>query len=107
ILNIGLNIVIIPRWSYAGAAFTTILTEALVLLIQMYLLSRFIRIYVPWNTLWRTVLAVAGMVLSLLPFRESNALLGMLVGSVVYIGLAWLTGAVSKETIQLILRRSE
>ncbi len=107
IFNIVANIILIPRWSYAGAALTTIITEAIVLVLQIYLLSKFIRLRVPWDTLWRTLLAVFGMVLALIPLREANALIGLVVGSLVYLGLAWLTGAISKETMQLILRRSE
>ncbi len=60
VANVALNLVFIPRWSFEGAAVTTLLTEALVLI---FLWQRFSRIP-GWSsrdqlgTLWRLPLAV-------------------------------------------------
>ncbi len=106
LFNIGANLYLIPRWSYFGAALTTIITEFLVLIIQILIIRRFIKLQVPWNTLWRTLLAVAIMVLVLLPLRSHNALIGIIVGTAVYALAVWKFGAVSKETLQTMLKRA-
>lgn len=40
VVNVGLNVVLIPRWSYNGASVATLVTEAVVLLILAGVLSR-------------------------------------------------------------------
>lgn len=40
ILNIGLNIILIPRWSYVGAAAATLVTEVVVLVLMWILVHR-------------------------------------------------------------------
>lgn len=64
LLNIALNIVAIPRWSYAGAAAATLITEALLLVACLVLVHRSIRIpgLVAWGPLIRQLLLAASVV---------------------------------------------
>ena len=106
ILNIALNLYLIPRWSYAGAALVTVLTELTVLIIQSILIRRFVTVIIPWDIIWRTALSVLVMGIVLSIFKDMNALIGVAVGTVVYLAVATRVGAISQDTLQLIMRRS-
>lgn len=103
--NIGLNIYLIPHWSYFGAALTTIMTEALVLGVQLIILHKYINFRLPFNIMLRTGLATVIMAAILYPLRHSNALIGATVGVLVYGISAWKVGAISPQTLKLILRK--
>ncbi len=107
VLNIGLNLYLIPRWSYAGAALVTIATEAMVLMVQVILMRRFVQLCIPWLMIGRTILAVLGMALVLLWLGEVNVLISLPVGAGTYLALATLTGAISKETLRLVTHRNK
>jgi len=44
LFNVVANLLIIPRWSYYGAALITVLTEGLVLMVTMFFVLRFLKI---------------------------------------------------------------
>jgi O-antigen/teichoic acid export membrane protein len=70
VVNVSANLVVIPRWSYEGAALTTLLTEAIVGVLL-------------WRVLRRSVpepLADRRLLLSLLATGALAALVGVLVG---------------------------
>ncbi len=106
IVNVGLNLFVIPRWSYAGATIVTIITEGLVLLLQILIIRRFIRLRIPWGMLGRAILAVLTMAVVLWPLRNHFALIGVMVGTAVYLGAAWLFKAISPESVRLLRERS-
>ncbi|USX47387.1 flippase [Dietzia kunjamensis] len=64
LLNVALNLVAIPRWSYEGAAAATLVTEALVFVSVLLLVQRSIGIrgVVPWGPLVRLALLAAAVV---------------------------------------------
>lgn len=106
IVNVGLNLVVIPRWSYAGATIVTIITEGLVLILQILIIRRFVRPRIPWGMLGRALLAVLAMVLVLWPLRHDFALVGITVGAIVYLAAARLFKAISPESIRLLKERA-
>lgn len=63
-LNVGLNVVLIPRWSMAGAAAATLVTEALLAVAFLVLTRRSTRVerLVPWGPLLRQACVVLGLV---------------------------------------------
>jgi O-antigen/teichoic acid export membrane protein len=87
IVNVGLNLALIPRYSYNGAAAATVVTELLVLAVLSVSLGRLHQVSpLPWSSLLRILLAggLLGAVLvalrGLLPWYLLAAL-----GSVVYL----------------------
>ncbi len=105
LVNIGLNLYLIPRWSYAGAALVTIITETIVLIIQIILISRFVRLHVPWSTVGKTLMALVVMAAVIWPLRQTHALIGLSVAAAVYLIAAWRVGAISAETVRIMLRK--
>lgn len=64
LLNVGLNVVAIPRWSYDGAATATLVTEGIVFIAILVLVQRSlpIRGVVPWGPLVRLILLTGAVV---------------------------------------------
>lgn len=62
VVNAILNFALIPRYSFDGSAVATIITEAMVVGILLFALSRTRGIVtIPWSVIARTALAAAGM----------------------------------------------
>jgi O-antigen/teichoic acid export membrane protein len=56
VVNVGLNLVLVPTWSYNGAALATVLTEVVVLAILAWAASRIPEVGpVPWSASTRVV----------------------------------------------------
>jgi len=106
IFNIVANLVVIPRYSYMGASWSTLFTELLVTLYLFYILKKEIKIKIKNTVLFKTVLAslVMGALLFYISvpiqeplsyFRLSGAIL---VGMAVYFSLFYILG-LKKEAI--------
>lgn len=107
VANVGLNLVLIPLFGYAGAAALTILTEIILLVPFCIVMHRALGPgSVPlFSTNWRPMLASAVMILALLGLVNiglNNFGLIVVVGGFVYIGGLALTRAVTKEDLALL-----
>jgi O-antigen/teichoic acid export membrane protein len=106
LLNVVLNGLLIPRYSFVGASFTTVLTEITGFLTQLYFANRIIggtpQIL---NTLWK--LGIAGGVTSVLLYF-TRPLLPLPVNLLLLLGTytlsLFLLKAISKDDQQLFLR---
>src|SRR6202165_1094748 len=107
VVNIGLNLVLIPAYGYLGAAWATNLTE-LALLVTGWLMVRRVLGPVPVVRLgWRILLAGLLMGAVLYFFRSTHGwqvLLAILVGMVVYGGGLFLFRALEPEELALARR---
>jgi O-antigen/teichoic acid export membrane protein len=84
VFNVGVNLYLIPRYGYQAAAVTTIFSEW-ALLIPFYYAVRKNLCHVPWiDVAWRPALASATMGAALWQVRDSNALVLLALGGVVY-----------------------
>lgn len=61
VLNIGLNVVLIPRWQAEGAAWASLITQVATALVQVALAVRMFRLELPWQVLIRTLIYSAGV----------------------------------------------
>jgi O-antigen/teichoic acid export membrane protein len=107
VVNVALNLVLIPHYGYLGAAWATNLTE-LALGITGWLMVRRILGPVPiWRLSWRILLAGLVMGAVLYPFRSLHGLvvvLAILVGMLVYGGGLLLFRALEPEELALARR---
>jgi len=105
VFNISLNLVLIPRFSYNGAAVTSSLTEFLVVLLSGLACWRLLK-YVPsfekLFVIFFSGLAMGGF---LYVFSDFNFLLRALAGTAIYFVLLWIFRAVSAEEIWSIISR--
>lgn len=73
ILSIVCNLLLIPRFSFMGTAYTTLLTEGLVTVVTGWYALRHFRVNLPYKILWQSTLAC-------LLFYPCYYLAGLLVG---------------------------
>ena len=70
LLNIGLNLVLIPRWQAEGAAWASLVTQVGTAVVQLLLAVRLFKLKLPWPLLLRAVLYAAGLLGADLLLRE-------------------------------------
>ena len=106
IVNIVLNLILIPRFSYLGAAFTTVLTEALVLLFAWWVAKRYLDFNLQYKNFIRvslTGLAMIGAIFFLQLILP--VLLSVVLGVIIYLGLLYLIGGIRKELVLAIFEK--
>lgn len=107
ILNISLNFFLIPRYSYIGAAFTSVATEMFVVLCSCFLVYRYAEYRPKIEHLFGIIFSglIMGMYLFFLPHLPLAILI---LGSIViYLGSLWFTNAIEKEEILQVLAGSK
>lgn len=101
ILNVVLNFIFIPHYSYLAAAVATIITEVFIFSSLYYLTRKEFGFYISFVRLGKVILAGVIMViilkLILLPF-----IISILFGSIIYLVLCYLFGAIRPEIFDLI-----
>ena len=104
VFNVGVNLYLIPRYGYQAAAVTTIISEW-ALLIPFYYAVRKNLCHVPWiDVAWRPALASATMGAALWQVRDSNALVLLALGGVVYFGTLALARGFRQPDMDLVWR---
>lgn len=104
VFNIGLNLFIIPRWGYIGAGVTTLFTEALVTVLMIQKIERFIITRVQFRRLV-PVLAASGVMSLFLLLTHLPLWWSVAGGLLLYGGILWLSAGVTKKDIDLIFER--
>jgi O-antigen/teichoic acid export membrane protein len=101
LINVVLNLFLIPYFSYVGAAIATITTETFLLISYVYLNSRH-NLKIPiFKITIRPVVACATMGLFIYQFREINLILLIVLSIILYFGILFLIRGFSKEDISL------
>ncbi|MGH7911839.1 MAG: flippase [Candidatus Dormibacteraceae bacterium] len=101
VLNIGLNLLLIPSFGYLAAAATTVITEAAFSIAGYLFVAR--RYRVPWVRLtWRIGVAGVVMAAALYPLRDHSILLGVPVGGLVYVAVLLLLRAVDRTELRAL-----
>ncbi|MEK7494785.1 MAG: flippase [Patescibacteria group bacterium] len=95
VFNIVLNLFLIPRYSYMGAAFTSVATELLVILLTGTLVFRHIGYLPSLRRVGRILLAGVLMGASLLLLSRASFLLAGAASVLVYVVSLWITRAVT------------
>ncbi len=107
IFNISMNVLLISRYSFIGAAATALMTEALVAVSTGILVYRFLGYRPAFGKLFRVFGSAALMATFL--FFSSNLpfLLSGLLSVAVYLGALWLFRAVTSEEIAALFSKKE
>lgn len=101
LINVVLNLFLIPYFSYVGAAIATIATETFLLIAYVYLNSRH-NLKIPiFKITIKPVVACAAMGLFIYQFRETNLILLIVLSIILYFGILFLIRGFSKEDISL------
>jgi O-antigen/teichoic acid export membrane protein len=104
--NVALNLVLIPPFSYTGAAVATVITEACGGIAMMIWATRSVGARVDLSPLPRVLGATAGMVAVLWAALAFPLLVTVAAGLVAYAVLAYLLGVVSRSDLALLVPRA-
>ena len=104
--NIALNLVLIPAYSYTGAAVATVITELCGGVALIVWASRAMGAVVDLSPVPRVAAATAGMVAVLWAALALPLLLTIAAGVIVYAVLAYLLGVVSRADLALLTPRA-
>ncbi len=102
-LNVGLNALVIPRWSYLGTSITTVITETTVLVFTAFIFWRFLDLK-PKLTLFPRII-LAGLVMAgiLYLLQPLNILILIVVGGLVYFALLFSLRVINRQTIKEVI----
>lgn len=107
VFNVILNLVLIPRYSYLGAAVATLLTEVIVCITYIILTNRFLRLPVAFKSALK--LGAAGIFMATATFGMQiiglNMFINIAVSLAIYAMLVFLFGAVPVEMVKGLLKK--
>lgn len=106
IINIVLNLIFIPRFSYLAAAYISVITEFAVVVLTAYMSVKKLKYTPKIEKLPRIILAGVLMAIFLYLFKELNFFILAILSSAVYFILLWLFKAIeTAEIISLISKK--
>ena len=97
--NVGLNLLLVPRYGIVVAAVVTVASEVLILVGSYVLMRRYFDFFPAPRTLVPAVLAAAAMAGVLWVLRDAPVLLLVPLGAAVYAGIMWITSPASRELV--------
>lgn len=105
VLNIVLNLVLVPRWQAEGAAWAGLITQGLTAAVQVVLAARMFRLPALTGVAVRALVLTAVLVGTVLGLRAAGASFGMLVAAYVAVGTvaALATGMVDLRALRAVL----
>lgn len=107
IIGIAAYLVLIPRYSFFGAAFGTVLTETFIMTIGYFIILRNRKFRLQLGGAVRAACATAVMALVLWLLRDAHLLLGLAGAGVAYLlALLWI-GGIRKNELQEILQTNK
>jgi O-antigen/teichoic acid export membrane protein len=104
IFNIVTNLIFIPKYSYLGAAGTTVATELLVTGLMFYLIYKTIHYFPSLKIFLKTLLAGLIMAGFLYLERSCNLFLLIGLGIIIYFAVLYLIRGIKKEEVLMLIR---
>lgn len=111
IINIPLNVYLIPRYGTMGALYATTATLGLILIVEYFIAKRISNISLPWKFIRNILFSVSVMgggvkciVILLGPNIISQLIYGVLAGASIYIGCIYFGGFIDKEYSDFLLK---
>ena len=105
IVNIFLNFLVIPKYSYVGASLTTLLTEILVTAMMFSILYQKTEIQTDGRLLAKSLFAGLVMGFAIYQFKEQNILIPFFLGLFIYFPALYFLKAFAKEDLKEIFQR--
>lgn len=105
VFNIVANLIFIPKYSYFGAAWTTLATEFLVTTLMLFAIYKEAKFLPSFQGLFKCLIAGMAMVLVLNSLYSMNIFLLVILGAVVYGAVIYVIGGVSKEDMSKLLQK--
>lgn len=101
IFNIIANLIFIPRWSYLGASFVFLLTQILVTSLIFSLIYKKIKEKMDFNIIIKSFSAGLITAFTIYKFRETNILIPLFIGLIVYLFILYIIKGFKNEDLDL------
>lgn len=101
LINVVINLILIPEYSYVGAAIATIVAESFLLVSYTYIISRHLYILPVHKMILKPVIACIVMVLFIYLFGGINLILLILISVILYFGVLFLLKEFSSEELHM------
>ena len=102
LLNVGLNLLLIPRYGYIGAAVSTVVSETLYFALAAVYFSRTEYHFMPWGLIARLLFFSAVMTAVLRMFSGAGVFVLAGAGALMYALMVLLGGVLDREDVALI-----
>ena len=108
VFNVSLNLFLVSRYSYFGAATAAVLTELMVVVLTSMLAYRKLGFFPSFSGLSKVVFSAAVMGVTLYTLADASFVIAGGVAVLVYLGCLWVTRAVSSsEVMSLFSKENE
>jgi O-antigen/teichoic acid export membrane protein len=107
LLNVILNLILIPPLSYVGAAIATIITEITLFAVYFYLVSKYLHTFFLHKLIAKPLIACLVMGLFIYFYTTMNLPLIIILSIIIYFVVFYLIGGFSKDDIDLICQVSK
>ena len=105
VINLVTNFIFIPRYSYYGAAGTTVLTELVVTVLMVVVIYRTLEVFPSFISIFKYILAGLIMGLMLYSLAQWPLLVLVVLAILVYFGFLWLIGGISIKDILALVKK--
>lgn len=107
ILGLGLYFILIPRFSYIGAAIGTVVTEFTIAAIGYYIILKTMKFSLPYKIFIKSIIASLVMAGFLAAARGFNLVILLVIGIVIYLGVSYVLKSFSKDEVLSIIKIRE
>lgn len=101
VLNISLNLLLIPKYGLLGASISTLITEGMVMIFGFYFVSKFLVFLPLQNIIVKPIISALLMGIFIYNFKYLNLFCLILLATIFYFGLLILFRTFTKEDIQI------
>ena len=105
IINVTLNLIFIPRFSYMAAAYTSVITEFVVVVLTAYMAAKKLNYKPAMENFPGILSAGALMAVFLYVFKELNFFILAILSSAVYLVFLWIFKAVETSEITSLISK--
>ncbi len=106
ILNIAANLYFIPRYSYMGAAFTTVITEFFITSMLIFIVTQNLKYLPSFRIVIKILGAVLPMVVFLYFFKDINIFALIAISFLIYGAVIYMEGGISKKDIGFLVTKA-
>ncbi|MBU4369858.1 flippase [Patescibacteria group bacterium] len=105
LFNLVANFIFIPKYSYYGAAWTTVITELIVTIMMIFVIYKALDYLPSFGIFYKSALAALIMSLPLYFLSDWPLFLLILLSFLVYSGGLWLFNGITSEEIMFLVKR--
>ncbi|ENO11852.1 hypothetical protein MBGDC06_00341 [Thermoplasmatales archaeon SCGC AB-539-C06] len=102
ILNVLLNIIIIPKFSYIGASMTTVVTELICFILMFFYLQRHFNVNIRYNFMIKFTFIMIIIIINSLILTFLNYEISFIISMFIYFVSLYIFGLLTKQDFQFL-----